>query len=152
VNLLKKLKDNPDYEKEARKLKKLGDRGEKIVIEMEQKRLTELGFPALAEKVEKAKYDYLGYDILSYETNGDERYIEVKATRAKVGTANFFLSSNELETAEELPNYYIYMVYDITSKNPKIWIIDNPFNPENDKVVKTPVSYRVIIEAKKREY
>ncbi|UBB90046.1 DUF3883 domain-containing protein [Candidatus Kaistella beijingensis] len=145
-------KDNPDYEKEARKLKKLGDRGEKIVIEMEQKRLTELGFPALAEKVEKAKYDYLGYDILSYETNGDERYIEVKATRAKVGTANFFLSSNELETAEELPNYYIYMVYDITSKNPKIWIIDNPFNPENDKVVKTPVSYRVIIEAKKREY
>jgi len=142
--------DNPDYEKEARKLKKLGDRGEKIVIEMEQKRLTELGFPALAEKVEKAKYDYLGYDILSYETNGDERYIEVKATRSKVGTANFFLSSNELETAEELPNYYIYMVYDITSKNPKIWIIDNPFNPENDKVVKTPVSYRVVIKAKKK--
>jgi hypothetical protein len=141
---------NPDYEKEAKKLKRLGDRGEKIAIEMEKDRLKKLGFPELAKKVKKAKYDYLGYDILSFETNGEERYIEVKASRAKVGTANFFLTSNELETASNLINYYIYMVYDILSKNPKIWIIDNPFNPENSKVVKTPVSYRVVIKAKKK--
>ncbi|UFK97709.1 DUF3883 domain-containing protein [Kaistella faecalis] len=139
---------NPDYEKEARKLKRLGDRGEKLVMEMEIKRLQNLNLPALAAKVKKAEFDYLGYDIQSFETNGETRYIEVKATRSKVGTANFFLSENELTKAEELKNYYIYMVYDILSTKPKIWVIDNPFNPENDKVVKTPVSYRVMVKAK----
>lgn len=140
--------DNPDYEKEARQLKKLGDRGEKIVLDMERKRLRALGYPDLAKKVTKAKYDYLGYDIKSFETNGDPRYIEVKATRSKVGTANFFLSSNELDKAKKLSNYFIYMVYDIISQSPKIWIIANPFNPENKMVVKTPISYRVVINAK----
>lgn len=140
-----KGKENPDYEKEARKLKKLGDRGEKIVLEMEQTRLKELGLPKLAAKVKKAKFDYLGYDIESFETDGSPRYIEVKATRSKIGAANFFLSANELEKAHELRNYFIYMVYDILSTKPKVWIIDNPFNPENKKVVKTPISYRVVI-------
>lgn len=139
---------NPDYEKEARKMKRLGDRGEKLVMEMEVKRLQELNLPDLAAQVKKAEFDYVGYDIQSFETNGEPRYIEVKATRSKVGTANFFLSENELTKAEELKNYYIYMVYDILSTKPKIWVIDNPFNPENDKVVKTPVSYRVMVKAK----
>lgn len=141
---------NPDYEKEARKLKKLGDRGEKIVLDMEKERLKSLGFPKLAEKVKKAKFDYEGFDIKSFETNGDKRYIEVKATRSKVGTANFFLSANELSKAKELENYYIYLVYDILSEHPKVWIIDNPFNPENDKVIQTPISYRVVINAEKK--
>ncbi|WP_026947065.1 DUF3883 domain-containing protein [Algoriphagus marincola] len=137
--------ENPDYELEARKLKKIGDRGEKIVLDMERKRLTDLGFPKLASKVEKAKFDYLGYDIHSFESNGKPRHIEVKSTTSKVGDANFFLSSNELKEAMKLENYYIYMVYDITSKTPKIWIIENPFNPENENVIKEPVSYRVKI-------
>lgn len=137
---------NPDYELEARKLKKIGDRGEKIVLEMEKKRLTDLGLPKLASRVEKAKFDHLGYDIKSFESNGESRFIEVKSTTSKVGDANFFLSSNELNKAMELENYYIYMVYDITSKTPKIWIIENPFNPENENVFKEPVSYRVKIQ------
>ncbi len=141
---------NPDYEKEARKLKKLGDRGEKIVLDMEKERLRRLGYPNLAKKVKKAKFDYEGFDIKSFETNGDPRYIEVKATRSKVGTANFFLSANELSKAKSLDNYFIYMVYDILSTTPKVWVINNPFNPENEKVVQTPISYRVVIKAEKK--
>lgn len=141
---------NPDYEKESRKLKKLGDRGEKIVLDMEKERLRSLGYPNLAKKVKKVKYDYEGFDIKSFESNGEPRYIEVKATRSKVGTANFFLSANELSKAKSLENYFIYMVYNILSNSPKVWIIENPFNPVNDKVVQTPISYRVVINAEKK--
>lgn len=143
--------NNPDYEKEARKFKKLGDRGEKIVMDLEKKRLGNLGRSDLAKKIERVslKSDSLGYDILSFETDGSKRLIEVKATRSKVGMANFFYTANELMTAQDSDNYYIYMVYDVTSECPKVWAIKNPFNPENKNAIKTPINYRVTINAQK---
>ncbi len=140
---------NPDYEKETRKLKKLGDRGEKIVMDLEKKRLTDANKKDLARKIERVSLhsDSLGYDILSFDLDGTKRYIEVKATRSKVGNANFFFSANELRTAQNIDNYYIYMVYDVTSETPKIWAIKNPFNPENKSTIKTPINYRVTINA-----
>jgi len=146
----KRSNSNPDYEKEGRKLKKYGDRGEKLVLDKEKERLVKLGRKDLAERVEKAEFDHLGYDIISFEEDEQPRYIEVKATSSKVGPANFFLSSNELQKAQELSNYFIYMVYDILSKTPKIWVIPNPFHPENPNVVKTPTTYRVSINTKNR--
>ncbi len=144
-------KNKPDYEKEARKLKKLGDRGEKIVLELEKIRLINAGKENLAKKIDRVslKSDAYGYDILSFNIDGTKRYIEVKATRAKVGIANFFLTSNELKVAKELDNYFIYMVYDVISEKPKVWAIENPFNPENMNTVKTPINYRVTINARK---
>lgn len=144
---------NPDYEKEARKLKKLGDRGEKIVKDIERSRLLDAGRSDLADKVDRVslKSDSLGYDILSFELDGKERYIEVKATTSKVGNANFFFTANELKTSLKFKNYFIYVVYDVTSENPKVWAIKNPFNPENEYVVKTPVNYRVTINAQKQK-
>jgi len=138
---------NPDYEKEARLLKRLGNRGEKIVFDLEKNRLSQQGKKTLAEKVERAKYDHLGYDIKSFEENGEPRYIEVKTTRSKVGNANFFLTINELNTAKELENYYVYIVFEILSEKPKVWKIKNPFNPENKNVVKTPINFRVTLNA-----
>jgi len=139
----------PDYEKEARKHKKLGDRGEKIVLELERKTLCEIGRNDLAKKVDRVslKSDSYGYDIFSFDLEGKEKFIEVKATSSKVGTANFFLTANELKTAQEKENYYIYMVYDITSKSPKVWRIQNPFSPENKNIVKKPVNYIITINA-----
>src|SRR6185437_9822947 len=40
----------PDYEKESRKLRRLGDRGEKIVMDLERKRLKDAGKKDLAKK------------------------------------------------------------------------------------------------------
>lgn len=140
---------NPDYEKEARNLKRLGDRGEKIVMDLEEKRLIELNRNDLAKKIKKAESDSLGYDILSFDADGTKRFIEVKATRSKVGAANFFYTANELRTAQESDNYFIYMVYEVDDESPKVWRISNPFNPENKNTVKTPVNYRVTINAKK---
>jgi len=140
-----------DYEKQSRVNKKLGDRGEKIVEEFERERLRKIGKTKLAEKVDRVslKSDALGYDILSFEEDESKRYIEVKATRAKVGDANFFLTINELNTAKELDNYFVYVVYDILSSNPKIWIIENPFNPQNSKISFTPINFKVSINVKR---
>lgn len=139
----------PDYEKINRLNKKLGDRGEKIVKDFEVKRLENLNKHDLAELVDRVslKSDNLGFDILSFEEDGAERYIEVKATRSTVGDANFFLTINELKTAQEKENYYIYLVYEILSKEPKIWIINNPFNPENKNVNLEPINFKVSIKA-----
>jgi hypothetical protein len=137
----------PDYEKIGRLNKKLGDRGEKVVLDFERERLKNTLFKDLVERV-SLKSDNLGYDILSYENTKEriERYIEVKATRSKVGDANFFLSINELKTAQEKENYYIYLVYDILSKEPKIWIIGNPFNPENNNINIEPINFKVSVK------
>lgn len=152
TDLLNKKGAKPDYDKENRLCKLLGDRGEDLVLKFEQERLQAAGLKALAKKVKRVSLDSdsWGYDILSYNNDKTERYIEVKATRAKPGTANFFLTLNELNTAKEKQeNYFIYMVYNILSPNPKIWIIPNPFSPENENVQMEPVNYRVKINAKK---
>lgn len=144
-----KPKGKADYEKEARINKKLGDRGEKIVLDLEKSRLMNAGRKDLAKKIERVslKTDSLGYDIRSFEKDGTERLIEVKATRAKVGNANFFITANELKTAQEQDNYYVYMVYGVTTDSPKVWPIKNPFKPENKNTLKTPINYRITINA-----
>jgi hypothetical protein len=142
----------PDYGKEQRLLKQLGDRGEEIVKRFEIERLQSSGLNKQAGKVVRVSLqsDSWGYDILSFNDDKTERYIEVKATRAKPGTANFFLTLNELYTAKEKQeNYYIYMVFDILSPNPKILIIPNPFSPENKNVLMEPINYRVKINTGK---
>ncbi len=139
-----------DYEKEAKKLKKFGDRGEKIAMDLEIKRLKDADRCDLAAKVKRVSLesDSLGYDILSFDIDGTERFIEVKATSMKVGHANFYLSVNELNMAKELNNYYVYMIYDILSTNPKVWIIGNPFNPQNNDVQIVPINFKVTIGTK----
>jgi hypothetical protein len=141
----------PDYEKEARNLKRLGDRGEKIVMDLEKKRLIDAGRKDLAKKIERVslKSDSYGYDILSFETDGKSRFIEVKATRSDVGPANFFFTANEFQISQESENYFIYMVYNVISTAPKVWAIRNPFKPENRNTIKTPVSFRVVINTTK---
>ncbi|MBP1614204.1 MAG: hypothetical protein H6Q13_1652 [Bacteroidetes bacterium] len=144
-----KSSKKPDYEAKNRTAKKLGDRGEVIVLDFEKNRLKKIGMHKQAKMVERIslKTDCSGYDILSFNEDGTERYIEVKATQAKVGQANFYLTINELNTAKEKPNYYIYMVFDILSIKPQIWIIDNPFYPENPDIQMKPINFKVKINA-----
>lgn len=138
-----------DFEKENNLNKLLGNRGEEIVFDKEKKYLESKGNKELAEKVDwvskKGKH-FLGYDILSFEENGEEKYIEVKSTKQSyTSNANFIISSNEYEKAKKLKNYYFYIVFDTQSKNPKIWKIKNPMNYENKGLILTPINYRVLI-------
>lgn len=138
--------EDPDYEKQAKRLKQYGNRGEKIVFDMERKKLIDAGKTALANEVKKAERDSDGYDIKSFELDGTPKYIEVKATTAKAGDAKFFLSRNEKNKATTLPNYFVYVVFEILSQRPKVWEIPNPFHPENPKVKLEPMTYRVTIK------
>jgi len=81
----------------------LGMAGEQFIAEYEARRLHSAGHATLANRVEHvaaSKGDGLGYDVLSYEFSGKERYIEVKTT-AFGATAPFYVSRGEVDFSEE---------------------------------------------------
>lgn len=100
-------------ELEARN-RKLGLAGEEFVIRFEQARLCVAGLEKFASQVEhvsRTKGDGVGYDVLSFETSGKERLIEVKTTKYGVETP-FYVSRNEVQVSEEQePQYRLYRVY-----------------------------------------
>ena len=146
---------SPDYEKEARKYKKLGDRGEYIVMQAEIQRLMEeLSITeAKAKKLIKwvsRESDAFGYDIQSVNKDKTPRYIEVKATQRKVGDMDFYYTENEYETAKKYgQDYYIYVVYEILTPHPKVWVIKNPFDDGMGIKIK-PVKYKVQLSTSKK--
>lgn len=107
-----------DFTVRQKNLKKIGDLGEKLAIEVERRRLILEGRKDLALQIEHVSVtqgDGLGYDILSYERSdsGDylEKYIEVKAT---TGGKNkpFDISINEIRVSDEKgAQYSIYRFY-----------------------------------------
>jgi hypothetical protein len=92
-----------DYlEREARN-RSLGEAGELFALRFERWRLIKAGREQLAEKVEHVSHtrgDGLGYDILSFDPNGRERFVEVKTT-AFGSTTPFFASAREVQFARE---------------------------------------------------
>jgi Domain of unknown function (DUF3883) len=110
--------------------------GEECVVNAERRRLRKAGRPDLASKVHWISQDSIGegFDIVSYETDGAKRFIEVKAT---VGTQNTFdMSDNEWKTACHLgASYYLCRVTRVRVK-PTISYFCNPQQLEIDGKVK----------------
>lgn len=92
----------------------LGRAGEELILRYEHERLWRAGSRALADRIEHVAgsgMDYLGFDILSYETSGKERLIEVKTTRFGALTP-FFASRNEVDVSEEKrDHYHLYRIH-----------------------------------------
>ena len=87
----------------------LGIAGEQFVVRFERWRLNQLGQSKLADRVEhvsQTKGDGLGYDVLSFDTNGKERFIEVKTTAFSKETP-FFVTRNELSFSKEASDYFV---------------------------------------------
>lgn len=100
----------------------LGLVGEKLVFDYEVRKLENLGLNHLAKKVEHIaeNTDSAGYDILSFDENGVEMFIEVKTTRQSKGTS-FFISRNEVEVSREKEEqYWIYRVYGLKDNSDRI--------------------------------
>ena len=103
-----------DYlEREARN-RSLGLAGEEFIVQYERWRLIQRGHEKLADRVEhtaKLRGDGAGYDVLSFEEDGRERFIEVKTT-SYGKEAPFFISDNELSfaNAHEL-TFRLYRVF-----------------------------------------
>ncbi|OSZ65923.1 DUF3427 domain-containing protein [Hydrogenophaga sp. IBVHS2] len=104
----------PDYAAQDSKNRKLGLKGELLVLKYEQDRLRVGGRPDLADKVTHTSVvegDGAGYDITSYDLDGQPRLIEVKTTRGGSRTS-FFISPNELSCSARNPqHYYLYRLY-----------------------------------------
>jgi hypothetical protein len=88
--------------REARNMS-LGLAGEEFVVQYEHWRLVRLGLMHLADRVDhvsQSKGDGLGYDVLSFEANGRERFIEVKTTSFGKDTP-FFVTKTELNLSRD---------------------------------------------------
>ncbi|EQB9038283.1 DUF3883 domain-containing protein [Vibrio cholerae] len=138
-----------DYINRSEKLKKIGNRGELIVLKAERNYLKKNGKPDLEKLVEyiAEKDDSAGYDIKSYNLDGTERLIEVKSTTQGVGSNNIYISANELDVANKNSNYYFYLVYEADSKIPKIWRVKGTDLLNDKKIIKEPIAYRLRINA-----
>lgn len=105
-------------EKEQRN-QKLGYLGEELVMEYERWQLIKLGKDNLADKVEwvsKEQGDGTGFDILSRNLNGSDKYIEVKTTKLSKETPIFF-SKNELEfSVDHRKDFHLYRLFDFEKK------------------------------------
>lgn len=137
-----------DYEKVNRENKKLGDRGELIVLRAEKECLASIGKIELTGEHTSKKDDSAGYDILSYDEYGRKKYIEVKSTKSKVSNADFAISASEKEKAQELENYFIYLVFEAHTAKPKIFRLKKPFDLRDKQIRITPMNYRVQINLK----
>lgn len=131
-----------DYSSQSKILKRIGDIGELIIMKAEKNYLKEKNLENLVSKIKHVsiKDDSKGYDILSFDENGEEKYIEVKSTRNRVGDNNLYISANELEVAKQTPNYYFYIVFEVLEK-PKIYKIRA--NDFLNKIKLIPISYKI---------
>lgn len=95
--------------------KELGAEGEKFVFEFEKRRLTNLGFVNLANKVLDVSQKNCGYDILSFDNNRDKRLIEVKTTKHDQNFP-FYLTRNEVNVSKiNSMDYWLYRVYNFSN-------------------------------------
>ncbi len=111
-------------EREARN-RSLGAAGEEFVIRYEQARLIGAGCEALAHRIEhtsRVRGDYEGYDILSFETDGSERLIEVKTTKYGKETP-FFVTRNEVAVSERhAAAYNVYRMFSFRQA-PRLYLL-----------------------------
>lgn len=119
-----------DYMALEARNRSLGDAGERFVVEYERARLKQAGCARLAasvEQVSKTRGDGLGYDVLSFDTNRRERFIEVKTTAFGAFTP-FHVTSNELETSRKFGgDYHVYRAFEFR-RRPKLFICSGPIH------------------------
>lgn len=86
----------------------LGRAGEEMVLEFERARLRRAGQDELAEDVRWVSNldgDHFGYDVKSFENDGQEQLLEIKTTNGHART-RFWLSGNQCEVAAKNPETY----------------------------------------------
>jgi len=92
----------------------LGSAGERFVLNFEKARLIREGHEDLATEVEHVSVtrgDHEGFDVLSFESDGRERWIEVKTTSFGQMTP-FFVSRNQVEVSSRAwKRYHLYRCF-----------------------------------------
>jgi len=124
--------------------KRIGDLGELWVVRYEKDKLLKANKPKLAEKVAhvaKSKGDGLGYDILSYDLEGNELFIEVKTTKGNQ-TSPFYITRNELMQSLQKKNFYrLYRLYNFNEDTQQSDLL--VIKGELRKLCQLPITYKV---------
>lgn len=127
-----------------RTMEENGRLGEEHVLNAERARLKRANRPDLAAKIRWISQESVaeGYDIISFETTGEKRFIEVKSTAGRQNT--FEMSDSEWQKACALRDqYYICRVINVRD-DPSRTYIRNPEHLEaQGKVQKTVTGWRV---------
>lgn len=126
-------------ERDARN-RQLGKAGEKFVVEFERDRLRRVGREDLAHEVRWVSDldgDGYGYDVRSFEPDGQERLLEIKTTCGHERTA-FWLTKREVEVAAERSDRYrIRRVFHFHNRAQMFEIAP----PLEDKLFMAPTTY-----------
>ena len=135
-----------DFDQQAQERRRLGRLAEDIALRAEQGRLRLAGRADLAASVKNvANKPSLGFDIQSYETNGEPRQIEVKAARNSANQLSFFLSNNEWCKSRQLQNYYFYVVFGANGSTPDVrTLLADQITDES----RTPLTYLIRLASK----
>lgn len=102
----------------------LGRAGEQFVVGVEQESLRRAGRADLADRVRWVADevgDGAGYDVLSFEPDGLEIYIEVKTTNG-AKEAPFFVTANEIAFSEQQPAFRLYRLFSF-SDEPRLYVL-----------------------------
>ena len=120
--------------------RKLGRGGEELVLNFELERLRQFERPDLAKKVRwvsEEDGDGAGYDILSFDAKGNERFLEVKTTVGSEITP-FYITRNELSLSSERPDAFrLCRVFEFSTQ-PRMFELIPPLK---DHVRLSPLSY-----------
>lgn len=99
--------------------RRLGEAGEALALAYEKWRLNEAGKANLADRVEwisQTEGDGAGFDILSFNNNGSDRYIEVKTTKLSKEAPIFFSLNEYYFSKEHAPQYHLYRLFRFNTK------------------------------------
>lgn len=119
----------------------LGMAGEEFVVRFEHWRLIQLGKTRLADRVEhvsQTKGDGLGYDVLSFDANGRERFIEVKTTAFGKETP-FFVTQNELNFSKDSSDNFVLCRLFEFRQTPRLFALNGALDKH---CMLDPVTYR----------
>ena len=132
-------------DRRSKRADKIGREAEEYVFEQERKKLVQMGRSDLADQVNWHRDDPTdrtpGWDITSFDEQGEKVLIEVKGTVEKtISTIN--LTPNEWAKAQLPRNRTRYLIYLVTEAltNPAIEILRNPAQWVDDGELKITVS------------
>ncbi len=130
-----------DYLEREAQNQSLGLAGEEFIVQYEHWRLNALGKSRLADKIEHvsvSKGDGLGYDVLSFESDGKERLIEVKTTTFGRDTP-FFVSRGELALSKGAKDqFHLYRLFEFR-KSPRFFDLSGSLDKH---CLLDPVTYK----------
>lgn len=125
-----------NYYKEELRHKRLGLLGEEFVISYEKQRLTTLGKKTLADQIEhisQTKGDSAGFDVLSFNEKGEEKFIEVKTTQLGKESP-FYFTRNELGLSrKEKDQYALYRVFNF-KKSPQFYQLNGALDKSCESI------------------